>query len=211
MIYNYKNRVEISITKEKLRQMAKELQMLKEELSTLIKKTLTSTFESTIKELDEWIDKNVPLMPESDDYILIEDLPSRDIEKPPNQQLTLNQKQLEVLDEIINSIEVEFVENSKPIIPKNILRNHMKMGIKSCSIKDGRFYRIRLGFQLDPELYRPLNENKNLPSYQFMERMINFSCSRTKYHLKANYNKYFPENEIRTYLKNAIEVVCKKD
>lgn len=162
MIYNYKNRVEISITKEKLRQMAKELKMPIEELSTVIKKTLTSTFKSTIKELDEWIDKNVPLIPESDNYILIEDLPSRDIEKPPNQQLTLNKKQLEVMDEIIDSIEVEYVENSKPVVLKNILRDHMKMGIKSSSIKNGRFYRIRFGFQLIPELYRPLNENKNL-------------------------------------------------
>ena len=37
----------------------------------------------------------------------------------------------------------------------------MKMAIKSSSIKDGKFHRIQFGLQLIPELYRPLNENKN--------------------------------------------------
>ena len=44
-----------------------------------------------------------------------------------------------------------------------------------------------------------------------MERMIDFSCSRTLYHLNANYMKNFPNKKVWTYLKNAIEVICKED
>jgi len=218
--YNYKNRVEISITKEKLKQMAKEIQIPVEKLHGLVKQILTATFDSTIKELGEWIEKNVPLMPESDDYILCENFTPKDLIPNSTQETNnlpilekdtlspeLNQK---LVEEIFKHLVIETVEDSKPLINENILRERLKIGLKSCHLKDGRFYRIRLGFMIEPWIYLLLNNDKNLPSYHFFEKFVEFSCTRTLYHLSENFEKFCPTKDIQTYLEKKIEVICKK-
>ncbi len=102
------------------------------------------------------------------------------------------------------------MEDSKPLVNENILRDSLKMGLKSCHLKDGRFYRIRLGFMINPWIYILLNNNKSLPSYHFFEKFVEFSCTRTLHHLSENYEKFCPTKDIQTYLENIIEVTCKK-
>ncbi|HEC37311.1 hypothetical protein LCGC14_0474010 [marine sediment metagenome] len=218
--YNYKNRVEISITKENLKQMAKEIQIPVEKLHNLVEQILTATFDSTIKELEEWIEKNVPLMPESDNYILCENFTPKDLIPTSKQRTnnliihekdTLSSELKQKLDEeIFKHLIVETVEDSKPLVNENVLRDSLKMGLKSCHLKDGRFYRIRLGFMIVPWIYNLLNNNKNLPSYHFFEKFVEFSCTRTLHHLSKNYGKFCPTKDIQTYLEKKIEVICKK-
>ena len=218
--YNYKNRVEISITKKKLKQMAKEIQMPVENLHGLVEQILTATFDSTIKELGEWIDKNVPLMPESDNYILCENYTPKHLAPNLNQEedKALIQEEVDISpellkelgEEIFKHLVIETVEDSKPLINESILRDRLKTGLMSCHLKDGRFYRIRLGFMIEPWIYILLNNNKNLPSYHFFERFVEFSCTRTLHHLSENYEKFCPTKDIQTYLENTIEVTCKE-
>ena len=191
--YNYKNRVEISITKKKLKQMAKEIQLPVEKLHGLVKQILTVTFDSTIKELDEWIEKNVPLLPKNFNYT-------------PKLYSTISLS----LSPTKEEVDIEIVEDSKPSVNENLLREHLKTGLMSCHLKDGRFYRIRLGFMIEPGYYIQFNNNKNLPSYHFFERFVEFSCTRTLHHLSENYKQFCPTKDILTYLENTIDVVCKK-
>ena len=193
--YNYKNRVEISITKKELNQMAKEIQMPVEKLQSLIDQILSSTFDSTIKELGEWIDKNVPLIPKNNYY------------KNYTPKL-FHRIQLSLDTPELGSKEVE---DSIFLFKEDMLRAELKMGLKSCNLKDGRFYRIRLGFMIEPGIYTPLNSDKNLPSYHFFERCVEFSCNRTLYHLSENYKTFCPTQDIQTFLENTIEVIYKKN
>ncbi len=65
-------------------------------------------------------------------------------------------------------------------------------------------------FFLEPWIYLQLNNNKKLPSYQFFERFIKYACSQTLLHLNENYCKFCPSNDIKNYLENKIELICKK-
>ena len=219
-LYNYKNRVEISITKDQLKKMAKEIEISKEDLHNIIKNVLTATFESTIKDLNEWIDEFVPLMPVSDNYVLCDnftpkELTANSIQKaknlPTHEEYMFSPELRQKLgEEIFKHLVIETVEDSKPLVNEDILRDNLKTGLTSCHLKDGRFYRIRLGFFIEPWIYLQLNNNKNLPSYHFFERFVEFSCTRTLHHLNKNYEIYCPTKDIKTYLEKKIEVICKK-
>jgi len=60
MIYNQRNRVEISITKKQLKEMSKEANFSIMDLNNLLEKILTTTHKSTLSEINHWIDENVP-------------------------------------------------------------------------------------------------------------------------------------------------------
>ena len=183
MIYNQKNRVEISVNKKKLMEISKDINLPVNELDDLIKRILTPTHKSTIKDLNEWIDENVPLLPEL--KIII-----HDNDEDPFDESTM--------EELIFYIPTQ-------------LREDLKANLGSSNLKDGRFYRIRFGIFLSLEHIRPLNEDDKSPSYQFMERMIDFAYNRTLHHLERNYKKSCPNKEVREYLQKSLIVICKKN
>ncbi|TES95891.1 MAG: hypothetical protein E3J90_08990 [Promethearchaeota archaeon] len=215
--YAYKNRVEISLTKDHLKKMGKEMGLSIGDLQTILKNVLTATFESTIKDLNKWIDEYVPLIP--DDYVQSN---RESLQKKNTVNKTVGISVQDILktlpedanssihkEDIISSKLIETVEDSVPHIHEDCLRDHLKSGLGSCNLKDGRFYRIRLGFFLEPWIYLQLNNKKKLPSYRFFERFVEFAYTQTLHHLNENYEKFCPTEEIRSYLQSKIEVICK--
>jgi len=231
MIYNQRNHVEISINKKKLKEMSKETSIPIMELNDLIEKILTTTHKSTLTEINQWIDENVPSLPEIEiivddetvdpfDEFNMEELNDwfnekhnlqPETEKPISIPKNIPPKVIEEIFEILEDQiqEANFHQSSIIYYRKDMLRDNLKLNLASSGCKDGRFYRIRFGTFLEHDLLGFLNEDKDKPSYQFMERMVDFAYNRTLKNLEDNYEKYCPSKEIQEYLQKNLKVICK--
>ena len=214
-------------------EISKDINLPVNELDDLIKRILTPTHKSTIKDLNEWIDENVPLLPELKiiihdndedpfDESTMEELNDwfyKDTSLHPNIENSLlsNGDELNIEEALKKHTSEEIEEIEEDNYSSNIvfyiptqLREDLKANLVSSNLKDGRFYRIRFGIFLDLDHVRPMNEDDKSPSYQFMERMIDFAYNRTLHHLERNYKKSCPNKEIREYLQKSLIVICKK-
>ena len=161
-IYNFKNRVLISITRPKLKIISKKLTMGISKLDDLINKVLESTLSSTIEDLETWINQNVPMLKD---------------------------------------------ETSYPFT----IQDNLKRNLRSSRVVKGLSYRIKLGTFISRDIITPLNEDLNSPYYHFMERLIDYACERTRFHLEKKVIHYSSNENIKEILSKNLMVVCLKD
>lgn len=242
--YNSKNRVEISINKKKLSKMAKEMEMKSEEMHQLLLKILTPTHQATKKDIYEWIEKNVPLIPrlqidingdgdnpfdESmmqeldgriEQYTLMSD-EVREIIKKKNEEEFMEkirsfkkddsetfsrEEVIEILDKVITVHVGESLIRLH--LNPNILKEQLRWGLNTSTLKDGRFYRIRFGWGYDLEVIRQINENEDSTHYHFWEKLVDLVCSLTHKYLKSNIDLHCTTQALKDYMTQSLAIKC---
>ncbi len=242
--YNSKNRVEISINKKKLSKMAKDMAMKSEEMHQLLSKILTPTHQATKKDLNEWIEKNVPIIPRLQidingndddpfDESMMQELDGRieqytsmsdDVRgiikkkndeqfmekissfKKDDSETFTREEVIEIIDKVI-TVQV----GESPIrlhLSLDILKEQLRWGLNTSTLKDGRFYRIRFGWGYDLEVIRQINENEDSTHYHFWEKLVDLACSLTREYLKSNIEIHCNTQALKDYITQSLVIKC---
>ena len=166
--------------------------------------------ESMMQDLDGWIEQYTLMSDEVREIIKKKEDEQfkekiRSFKKDDSEMFT-REEVLEIIDKVI-TIQV----GESPIrlhLSPNILKEQLRWGLNTSTLKDGRFYRIRFGLGYDLETIRQINENEESPHYHFWEKLVDIACSLTHKYLKSNIDLYCRTQLIKDFLIQSLVIKC---